>query len=601
MNFDTSVESAAYLSARGKIVLNACPGSGKTTCIIRKLPLLEAECRDTYGDHAGVVCLSFTNVAKNEILQRYKRVYRYSFRYPNHVSTIDSFINHYITLPYYNLFDSKFERPNIVDQASTIDRLIATTFESKGKVYETIASPANRYKNKQGKPLYRSYPPSTICIDVNGNFSFNGKSPDPKTVDLTEFNKYAAAVFTWKKKNGFITSLDSAYLALQLLNNHPQIGTWLVRRFPYILIDEAQDNSEIQHAIFDKLLDLGLKNLELIGDPYQSLYEWRDAKPQLFASKYTNSAWTGLLLTDNRRSVQRIINFFSIIRCTSDVRISSLNVEDKDLAILVYRYTDHNMKLIVADFETRCIIHQFRENHIVVRGKKLLHKMIGEGSEIAPWKDTFPYRILTIKYLFELNSVKDAINELRKLFLNILHPGIKYSEMQILIREAKEDISLNARLYEYLYKIPPTNKSLLNWSAACIQSMNDHFDIDVSDFFIFKKMIKGFKMADLKNELVDSYFNKPATSNQNIPVSTIHQIKGATLDALLYFLDETGAGESVGLNSFISSISFPSEKQRMIYVACSRPRQLLAIGVPAKTTEKELRTKFGNEIEIVTL
>ncbi|SHF80000.1 hypothetical protein SAMN02787100_2627 [Chryseobacterium sp. OV279] len=39
----------------------------------------------------------------------------------------------------------------------------------------------------------------------------------------------------------------------------------------------------------------------------------------------------------------------------------------------------------------------------------------------------------------------------------------------------------------------------------------------------------------------------------------------------------------------------------MIYVACSRPKQLLAICVPSQTTENELRTKFGNEIEIVTL
>lgn len=601
MNFDTSEESSAFLTARGKIVLNACPGSGKTTCIIRKLPLLEAECKETYGEHSGIACLSFTNVAKNEILQRYRQVYGYSLRYPNHVSTIDSFINQYITLAYYNLIDSKFERPNIVDQASTIDKLIATTFESKGKVYETIASPANRYKNKQKRPLYHSYPPSTICIDVKGNFSFNGKTPDPKTVELAEFNKYASAVFTWKVKNGYITSLDSAFLALQLLRNHPQIGVWLVTRFPYILIDEAQDNSEIQHAIFDKLLELGLKNLELIGDPYQSLYEWRDAKPQLFADKYANSEWTGLLLTDNRRSVQRIINFFSIVRCTGDVNISSLNVDDKNIAVLVYRYTDNNMKLIVADFEARCASHQFSSNHIVVRGKKLLHKMIGEGSEIAPWKEAFPYKILMIKHLFEVNSVKDAVNELRKLFLTILNPGMRYAEMQALIRVAKEDVGVNAKLYQYLYKIPPTNQSLQNWTTACIQSMDEHFGINVADFFVFKKLIKGFKMADLKNEAVDSYFNKPATNNQNIPVSTIHQIKGATLDALLYFLDENGTGESVGLNSFISSTTFPSEKQRMIYVACSRPKQFLAIGVPFKATEKELKIKFGNDIEIITL
>ncbi|MNI13817.1 ATP-dependent helicase [Sphingobacterium paramultivorum] len=601
MVFENSEESEAYLNARGKIVLNACPGSGKTTNIIRKLPLLEAECKNKYGNHAGIACLSFTNVAKDEILQKYRKVYGYNFRYPNLVSTIDSFINQYITLPYYSLLEGKFDRPNIIDEADTIDKLIATKFESKGIVYETIASPANRYKNKLGKPLYRSYEPSTIWIDARGNFSFKGKIPDPKNVDLDEFNKYALAVFEWKMKNGFITSLDSAYFALQLLNNYPQIGVWLVTRFPYIIIDEAQDNSEIQHAIFDKLLDLGLRNLELIGDPYQSLYEWRDAKPQLFANKFTNVSWTGLLLTDNRRSVQRIINFFSLIRCPNDARINSLQVENKDLPIFIYKYTEDNVKLIVSDFENRCREFNFSENHIVVRGKKLLRKIIGEGSEIAPWKGDFPYSILLIKHLYDVNSIKEAINELRKLFLKILHPEMKYGEMQQLIRMVKEDVLINAKLYEYLSKIPPTNQSLITWSNKCIQSLYDHFDIDVTELFIFKKLIKGYKMADLKNELVDTFFNKPASSSKNIPVTTIHKIKGATLDAILYFLDETGTGESVGLNSFVRSTSFPNEKQRMIYVACSRPKQLLAIGVPHKTTEKELKTKFGGEIEIITL
>lgn len=601
MIFDTSIENTAYLAARGKVVLNACPGSGKTTCIIRKLPLLELECREKFGDYSGIACLSFTNVAKNEILQRYRAVYGYSFKYPNDVSTIDSFVNHHITLPYYNLLDKSYKRPHIVDQASTIDKLIATKFESKGKVYDSIVSPANKFKNNEGKPLYRSYAPSTICIDLRGDFSFNGKTPDSKTVDLNTFNQYAKAIFDWKVKNGFITSSDSAFLALKILKKHPQIGVWLVQRFPYIIIDEAQDNSEVQHAIFDELLTLGLKNLELIGDPYQSLYEWRDAKPQLFVSKYKNTNWIPLLLTDNRRSVQRIINLFSIVRCSSDVQINSLNVEDKNLDIVVYRYNESNTKLIVNDFEARCVAHEFQNNHIVVRGKKLLNKMIGEGSDIAPWKDPFPYKILNIKHQFEINSVKDAVNELRKLFLNILHPDLRFSEIQALIKDVKSDVSVNARLYSYLFKIPPTNQSLQNWSNGCISSLYDHFGIDVTHLFEFKQKINGFKMAVLKNELVNSYFNKPATNNYNIPVSTIHQIKGATLDALLYFLDESGSGESVGINSFICASSFPNQKQRMIYVACSRPKQLLALGVPIKIDETELKNKFGNGIEIVSL
>ena len=282
MQFEMTPQRVAYFSARGKIILNACPGSGKTTCIIHKLALLEKECLQNHGSHAGIVCLSFTNVAKNEILHKYKEVYGYDFRFPHLVSTIDSFINQYITLPYYNLLNKDLKRPQIIDQAGIIDKLVKVRFQYKGKWMDGIQPPMNKYKNRAGKPIYLSYPPGTIWIDVNGHFTFQGKAPNPALVDPLVFQAYGKDLFHWKIKRGLITSLDSAYIALSILKKHENIGRWLVKRFPYMIIDEAQDNSEIQHALFDKLVDLGLTNIELIGDPYQSLYEWRDAKPQLF-------------------------------------------------------------------------------------------------------------------------------------------------------------------------------------------------------------------------------------------------------------------------------------------------------------------------------
>src|SRR5689334_20557051 len=105
MQFVVTAQREAYFKARGKIVLKACPGSGKTTCIIHKLYALEKECIKNYGKYAGIACLSFTNVAKNEILHKYKEIYGYEFNFPHLVSTIDSFINQYITLPYYNLLN----------------------------------------------------------------------------------------------------------------------------------------------------------------------------------------------------------------------------------------------------------------------------------------------------------------------------------------------------------------------------------------------------------------------------------------------------------------------------------------------------------------
>lgn len=71
----------------------------------------------------------------------------------------------------------------------------------------------------------------------------------------------------------------------------------------------------MQHAIFEELTKQGLNNIELIGDPYQSLYEWRDAKPTEFLRKYEeDDTWQSFDLTDNRRSPQNIVDVFSKVR-----------------------------------------------------------------------------------------------------------------------------------------------------------------------------------------------------------------------------------------------------------------------------------------------
>ncbi|MGV8134981.1 MAG: UvrD-helicase domain-containing protein [Mangrovibacterium sp.] len=206
MDIQITAQRQAYFEARGKIILNACPGSGKTTCIVHKLSLLEQECRQKFGAHAGIACLSFTNVAKHELLERYKKVHGKEFRYPHHVSTIDSFINQYITLPFYNLLDKNFGRPKVVDEQPIIDKLFQVRYKDKNEEWQNGYIPSLlKFKNTEGRLLCRTYPPSKIWIDVNGNYTFEGKVPDSMKVTSEIFQEYGKAVFNTKIKKGLIT------------------------------------------------------------------------------------------------------------------------------------------------------------------------------------------------------------------------------------------------------------------------------------------------------------------------------------------------------------------------------------------------------------
>jgi len=601
MDIQITTQRQAYFDARGKVILNACPGSGKTTCIVYKLSLLEPECIKQFGSHAGIACLSFTNVAKNEILDKYKKSHGCDLHYPHLAATIDSFINQFITLPFFNLLNKDFKRPKIVDEDSLIDNAFKTRYQKNGKWQEGIIYPLNTYKNKQGLAIYRFYPPSSIWIDVNGNFSYKGKKPATTKVDAAVFQEYGKAVFTAKLKKGLITSLDSAYLALGIINKYGRVGEWLARRFPSIIIDEAQDNSEVQHAIFEKLIALGLTNIEMIGDPYQSLYEWRDAKPQLFLQKFTDASWTGLPLSQNRRSVQRIINCFSIVRTPTDDAITSVEVEDLAIKVRVYKYTATNPSQIVQHFEETCKTNDFKSTHIVVRGNSLKDQMLGNTADVDLWKKSYPSRLLKIRHHFECNKIKDAVNELRRFILELLNPDADYNIIKDQLREIENDHAFNGKLFAFLYVIPATSLSFQDWTTLAITKLKQVFGIDAADFFEFKQKINGHKMAYLKTQNVNLYFNKSASAKYNIPITTIHQVKGATLDAILYFFNENSNGQSVSFKDFKRSTAFPGEKQRMIYVACSRPKQLLALAFPDRVTDAELKGKFGNEIEIIKL
>lgn len=261
-----------------------CLGSGKTTTVAYKLKNLLAELEHKYS---GVACISFTNVAKVEINEKFHEFTRTSLSFPHLVSTIDSFINQYITLPHFHLLGYK-TRPIILEDYSFLDNMSS---------YEL-----NKYK-LNSRPIAHSYKPSQIDVTADECFLFSGKKPKLVDDNLETFNKYCSTLKKIQYQRGLLKNSDSLYLALKIIKENPKVAKQLNMRFRYLIIDEAQDTSEIQHLIINELIANGLENVELIGDPYQSLYEWREARPDLFIDKSKSTHWRTLTFSECRRSV----------------------------------------------------------------------------------------------------------------------------------------------------------------------------------------------------------------------------------------------------------------------------------------------------------
>lgn len=588
MEFEINPQRQAYLDARGKIVLNACPGSGKTTAIARKLMLLQDEYKTPLSRFSGIACLSFTNTAKDEISEKYTELSGEYLGFPHKVSTIDSFINQYITLPYYYLFVKHGKRPKILDDVGFLNEVWLAKW---------------RYRGRDNKPICFAYPPASIRFESDGTFSSNGYKPSKDKVAPDVFKNYCKALKKWQVQTGLITTSDSAFIAYSLLRDQPKIGNWLALRFPHIIVDEAQDNSAVQHALFDKLVELGLLNLEFIGDPYQSLYQWRDADPGLFITKYADAQnWQGLDLTDNRRSPQRIINCFSIIRKQGDPAINTACETDMELPVMIYRYNETNSPLIVQHFDQHCAESGLEDNQIVVRGNALKNQMLGKSADQVPWKSDLPYRIIDAKHKYEGNEIKAAIKAIRSIAVLLIAEGKEMVDIKELEQELKTDNQFNALLLNLLHDLPSFDQTISNWTTSTQIFLKERLKLAENVNFEQKeRSFKGKFDKAILNEPLKGHFKK-SYSESRIPITTVHQVKGKSLDSILVFFNESRHKDNITFSDIESSgQDFPSEKQRIIYVALSRPKHLLAMAFPESISEDELKAKFGDAVNIVTI
>lgn len=79
----------------------------------------------------------------------------------------------------------------------------------------------------------------------------------------------------------------------------------VTRRWPLVIVDEAQDNSHIQLQTAKKIAD----RLVLVGDASQTIHEWRAAAPEDFLAFGEEEGALKLAIQNNYRSGSMIVDF----------------------------------------------------------------------------------------------------------------------------------------------------------------------------------------------------------------------------------------------------------------------------------------------------
>ncbi len=129
----------------------------------------------------------------------------------------------------------------------------------------------------------------------------------------------AQRVQTTKQHLGLVDYSDLVRLAHQLLSEHPRVADRIAARYRVVLLDEYQDTDPAQRELLRRLFGNGFP-LTAVGDPDQTIYEWRGASlanfaqfPDHFRQADGQPAPT-LPLSTNRRSAQPILDLANSIR-----------------------------------------------------------------------------------------------------------------------------------------------------------------------------------------------------------------------------------------------------------------------------------------------
>lgn len=564
-----TTEQQDFLATEGHIVLCAVPGSGKTFIVAKKIIKYLENWRLPYR---GIAALSFTNVASDEIRNQVSgTTHAYNdLGYPHFIGTLDSFINNFIFLRFgYLMQEENRIRPVIVH-------------ENFGKLAFQSKYAACHKKMCTQHPEWFHY--STTGILKNG-----------RIIDCNFSHKPCVLFKKSLLKHGIVFQREVPTLSLRLMRKYPQIAKEVAHRFPVIIVDEAQDTSCEQMEILEILALAGVQTMILVGDPDQSLYEWRDASPEYFLKKMSDTNWHCMYLTYNFRSSQLICNAvqpFSNILCKSG-RSPALakgnNATFPCKPVLLQVSNEKRRDDIIATFLTLCSKNNISISPqtvaILTRGK--IHSDI----IFDAWKTPETELLAKASYLWHCSNRKEAYRICEKILYEIeIGNSTELSSDQITaISEKRFTPPLwKKKIINLLKILPHPTLSLVDWENKMIKNISQQIDSGTINphnkkcaMDIVKLKSRDKKQPNFKKHRLIEYFEKKAETSYTL--SSVHGVKGETFDATLLIIDSI-KGANTLTPAVLNRGNLNTELIRIAYVAMTRPRKLLVVSVPKTKT-----------------
>ena len=392
MNLDNLNErqKEAAMCTEGPLLILAGAGSGKTATMTHRIAYLIEKGISPYK----ILAVTFTNKAAAEMRQRVERltgVCPGMWILTFHSMGLRILRENYEAAGY----EKNFVVYDTVDQKALLKNILKD-LNVDPKEYPVNYIGAIISKEKEADRSPQEY------LEEEGE-NFKSK------IIYSVYREYQSRL----RKNNAMDFDDLLRNTLHLLRDYPDILGEYQRRFLYIMVDEYQDTNHIQYEII-KMLAAASRNLCVVGDDDQCIYQWRgaDIRNILDFEKDFKEARV-IKLEQNYRSCGNILSAaHSVIRNNKGRKAKKLWTEQEDGHKIVYTRCDNDKE------EASYVARQIQLMEGPYRSFDDFAVLYRTNAQSRLFEDAFrrqmiPYQVLSGFSFYERKETKDMISYMR--------------------------------------------------------------------------------------------------------------------------------------------------------------------------------------------
>lgn len=538
----------------------ACAGSGKTKTAVHRLVSM----RRNLGEARGrVALLSFSNVAVDTFRKAYDDLASSqpssAGRSRVEIDTLDGFITANIIRPHGHRTMKSSRATFLVTGSETF---------LEGFKFPTSAFPQSITALK--------------LAFVNGAelfyYAFNDQTEQVDT-------SIARSLITKLGWTGAYTHDLGRYWTYRALKERPELLAALARRYPHILIDEAQDIGSVHQAILELLIGAG-SCVTLIGDPNQGIFEFAGADGNFLSSYHQRAGVKQYSLKKNFRSAPSIVDLANGLCGRDDVAERSAPSEPHGAFFTSYKKVQYAQLITAFQGAMSAAGADIKRSAILCRANGLAQTLRG---------DQAPAGQGLVKAFAAAAVLRDRRKDFLKAFQRVavavvaLLDNAPHGLVSQITQPLSDPVDRELRKTIWAFTrdaatgLPSSSlvadthwhPQLLARVKVLLASLETKFGLKPTDN-IGRKLAKT-ALPNSPLASAEDLANSDATA---LRVDTVHKAKGESLDAVLYMTTREHA------QALLDGVT--TDVGRIGYVAATRARNLLWVAVPHSAL-KELR------------